>query len=174
MKSHFSHLIIAFITFIVVLIGYGFWYAVIATKSATVADLQDQITAKKETVSRIASARVAIAEIAGDKSVLQRYFVPGDGVVAFINGLEAQGHSLGTTVSVASVSTGFNGTQPILMLSLTIKGAFDAVMRTVGAIEYMPYDISISGLSLTQDDKNSWNASLSLHVGSVKTATSTP
>ena len=63
-------------------------------------------------------------------------------MVGFINGLEAQGQALGTTVSVLSVSAG-TGKQPTFMLSLTIEGTFDTVMRTVGVIEYAPYDISL-------------------------------
>lgn len=174
MKSHFLNLVGALILTIVVLVGYGFWYGVTASKSATVASLYEQIAAKTETISRIAFAKAAIAEIAGDEAVVQNYFVPQDGVVAFITRLESQGQALGTTVDVLSVSTGSKGTQPILILSLSINGTFNAVMRTVGVIEYMPYDLSISGLSLSKGDKNSWNANLNLRVGSIKTATSTP
>jgi hypothetical protein len=49
-------------------------------------------------------------------------------------------------------------------------------MRTVGAIEYSPYDLSVSGFSLNQDAENGWQATVGLVVGSIKaeTATSTP
>lgn len=174
MKSHFFHLIVVLITAGIVLAGYGFWYAVITVKSAVVADLQEQIAVKTETANHISSARAAIVEISGDEVVVQSYFIPEAGVVAFINGLEAQGQTLHAAVDVLSVSTGFRGAQPILTFSLAIEGTFDAVMRTVGTIEYMPYDLSVSDLSLMQDDKNSWNAHLNLRVGSVKVATSTP
>jgi len=173
MKSNIINFSIEFIVAVAIIVGYGFWYAAIAAKSAVVAGLQDQIVAKAETASRIATARVAIAEIAGDEAIVQGYFVPETGVVAFINGLEVQGQKQSTVVRVLSVSTGTTGAQPTLLFSLSVKGSFDSVMRTVGVIEYMPYDLSISGLSLAQDDKNSWHADLNIRVGSAKVATST-
>ena len=177
MKSSLSHFFIALVTGIAVFVGYGVWYAVISEKSTAVAGLQNQIDTKTETAGRVASARAAISEIAGDEATVQNYFVPKNGVVSFINGLEAQGQANGSAaVSVLSVSTGSKGTHQTLILSLTIKGTFDAVMRTVGAIEYAPYDLSISSFSLVQDTKNSWNANLGLIVGSTnsETATTTP
>jgi len=173
MKSHFFNFIVALGVALAALVGYGFWYAAVAAKSAAVANLQSQIDTKTETMSRIASARAALAEISGDEAAVQSYFVSETGVVAFIDGLEAQGKAQGTVVSVLSVSAGAADTQPAFVLSLTIKGAFDAVMRTLGAIEYAPYDLSISELSLVQNGKNAWQADLKLLVGSVSAATST-
>ncbi len=174
MKSHLFHLIAVFLLGTIILVGYGFWYAAIANKSSAVVDLQNQIASKKEIMNRAASARAALAKIAGAKDAMQSFFIPETGVVAFIDGLEAQGKSLGTVVSVLSVSTGSTGTQPTFILSLTIRGSFNAVMRTVGVIEYAPYDLSVSEFSLTQDDKKNWRAALNFSVGSVHAATSTP
>lgn len=174
MKYHLFHLAAALMVALVTLVGYGFWYAAIADESTVVANLQNQIIAKTETMSRIVSARAELAEISGDETAVQSYFVLGTDVVAFIDGLEAQGKAQGTVVNVLSVSAGSEGTQPIFVLSLAIKGTFDAVMRTVGAIEYAPYDLSISELSLIQDDAKNWQANLKLLVGSVKIGTSTP
>ena len=72
------------------------------------------------------------------------------------------------------MSTTGSGTRAALVLALGIKGTFDAVMRTLGVFDYAPYDVSIPSVSLSQDGKNSWRASLTLMVGSVPgTATST-
>ena len=170
MKSHFINLCvaigIAFASFIV----YWLWYSAIASESTIVASLQNQIDTKAEKISRIASARTALSEISGDEASVRNYFISETGVVAFINGLEAQGQKQGAVVSVLSVSTGTKNGQSTLLLSLTIKGTFDAVMRTIGVIEYGPYDISVSELSFVQDDKNSWHADLKLVVGSSNTA----
>jgi hypothetical protein len=173
MKSPLIHLILALLVCIAALIGYGVWYATIVDMSTSVATLQNQIDTKIEAVSRVTTTQAALAGIAGDEAVVQSYFVPETGVVAFIDDLEARGHSQGTTVSVLSVSTGGVPAQPTLVFSLSVKGTFDAVMRTVGAIEYAPYAISISALSVGQDDKNSWYANLKLLVGSSATSTAT-
>lgn len=167
MKSPFFHFFGALVLCMVVLIGYGVWYAAIAAKSAAVADLQNNIDAKTETVSRIAAARATLAGIASDETAVQSYFVPETGVVAFIDALEARGRAQGVVVNVLSVSAAGTPREPSLALSLTIRGTFDAVMRTVGSIEYAPYALSVSTLSLAKYDKNDWQADLTLLVGSV-------
>lgn len=176
MKSPLTHLLIASLICVLVIMGYGFWYGVVRDKSSVMAHLENKIVTKTETAKRIASARASLADIAGDEASMRSYFVPETGVVSFINNLEAQGKKLGTTVNVLSVSAGGVETQPTLVFSLTINGKFDAVMRTLGAIEYAPYDLSVSTLSIQQDGKNGWSATLSLLVGSVAVtaATSTP
>ena len=171
MKSSLAHLLIASAVCVVTILCYGFWYATVGAKSAAVAQLESQISTKTETAGRIASARASLAGAADNEADIQGYFVPETGVVAFINNLEAQGRTQNASVSVLSVSTSVVDAQPTLTFSLTIRGAFDAVMRTIGVIEYLPYDLSVSTLSITrdgQDEKNSWRADLTLLVGSVK------
>jgi len=176
MKSPFSHITAAFVLCIVAIVGYGMWYATISTKSAAVASLQNQIDTKTETVNRIAATRATLADVASDEATVQSYFVPEAGVVSFIDSLETHGKALGASMNVLSVSTSGTVAQPTLAFTLTAKGTFDAVMRTVGSIEYSPYDLSITALTIVQDDKNSWHADLKLSVGSVpatRAATST-
>ena len=153
-----------------VLAGYGVWYAAIASKSAAVAHLQNQIDTTNENASRATSARAALAEIADDEATVQNYFIPETGVVVFINDLETRGRSQGAAINVLSVSTSGTSIQPTLTLSLTIGGTFDAVMRTVGMIEYAPYNISIITISLTHE-ATVWRASLNMIVGSVPVST---
>lgn len=176
MKSSLSHFLIALAVCVGTLTSYGIWYSTVSNKSTEVASVQNQIIIATENASRIAAARAALAEIAGDEAKVQSYFVSEAGVVGFINTLEALGVSQKATVSVLSVATGGSPTRPTLQLALSVKGSFDAVMRTVGAIEYSPYDLSISTLSVGQDAKDSWHATLSLTVGSVPptAVTSTP
>lgn len=173
MKSPFVRLIITLIVCAVAFVGYGVWFAAIAAKSADVANLESEITATIETTSRVAAARTALAKIVDDEAVVQSYFVPETSVVAFITELEASGRSQDAVVNVVSVSKAGSLAQPVLALALTIKGTFDAVMRTVGAIEYAPFALTISELSLRQDAKNGWQADLKLQVGSVSANTKT-
>ena len=176
MKSPLIHLIGALVLCALSFLGYGVWYAIIADKSAAVADLENQINIKTDTASRIASARAALAEISGDEAAVRSYFVPETGVVAFIDSLESQGRVQNAAVSVLSVSSDGTSAHPTFLFAITIKGSFNSVMNTVGAIEYLPYALSISSFSLGQDGKNSWHAALNLLVSSVplSAATSTP
>ncbi|HEY4500776.1 MAG TPA: hypothetical protein VJI70_00700 [Candidatus Paceibacterota bacterium] len=167
MKSISFHIVAWVSICVAALVGQGFWYATIARKSATVADLQSQIDTKAETASRIASARTALVEIADDESVVQGYFVPETGVVSFIDDLEARARGQKAGIKVLSVSIGDAKRKATLVFSLTITGTFDAVMRTIGVIEYAPYGLSISKLSVGKDEKSIWHANLELLVGSI-------
>lgn len=167
MKSSFFHLLVWIFICAVVIIGQIFWYVVISNKSIAVADLQRQIDTKKETAERISSARTALAEIAGDESVVQSYFVPENGVVPFIENLETRVRAQSATMKVLSVSVGDAKKKPSLLFSVTVNGTFDSVMRSIGVIEYAPYDISVSKLSIVKDSKNNWHADIEFIVGSI-------
>lgn len=167
MRPSRIHAVIACAVCIGAVVGYLAWYAFVGAKSATVADLQSQIDAKTKTAGRIAVARAALSEIAGDETAVQSYFVPETGVVAFIDDIEARGIAQKAIVSVLSVSKDATGAHSTLTFTLSITGTFDAVLRTVGTIEYAPYDLSLASLSLGQDDKNAWHANAVLLVGSV-------
>ena len=169
MKSSLAHIIIWISVCVVTLIGYGFWYSVIVGKSASVADLQKQIDSKIEIAGRVAAARTALAEIVNDESAVQSYFVPETEVVPFIDDLEARARAQTAEMKVLSVSVGNDAKQSTLILSVRIRGTFDSIMRTVGAIEYSPYDLSLSKLSIGKETKNVWNADVELIVGSVPT-----
>lgn len=174
MKTRIFQLGIAsFIAFLAISI-YGVTYREVSQKSVLVADLQNQIEAKAETITRIARARAALSEIAGDEQALQEYFVSESSVVSFITDLEARGVEQGATISVLSVSAEEGVGRPVLALSLSIQGTFDAVMRTAGSIEYAPYAISVSALSASQTAKDLWTANLRLKVGSVRKSSGPP
>ena len=166
MKSPLTQLFGALALCIVSLVGYGVWYAYLGAESASIAEIQSKIDAKTVTAAHAASVRASLAEISGDEAAMQGYFVPETGIVTFIDSLEAYGRSQKAAVNILSVSSNTTGTHPAFVLALTVQGSFDAVMRTVGLMEYAPYDLSIAGLSLGEDAKNSWHANLTILVGS--------
>lgn len=172
MRSPFIHFLLAFAAFSGALSAYGVWYATVSTKSADVASQEAQIAAAGVNVGRITLARAALSEIEGDEASMQDYFVSESSVVTFINKLESLGSANAATVTVLSVAKGA-AARPSLVLTLSIKGTFDAVMRTIGAIEYVPYSVSVSSLSVVQDTKNVWHADLSLIANSAAVASTT-
>ncbi|MDP2594011.1 MAG: hypothetical protein Q8P36_01590 [bacterium] len=154
---------------LVTLAGYGIWYAALTEKSAAVAALENAIENKTEIANRVTAARSALAAIADSEARVRAYFVSEEDIVAFIDSLQARGSALGTSVSVYSVATDEEGSLPALVFSLTIRGAFDNVLRTVGAIEYAPYALSISEFALDHDASSSWRADVRLRVASAST-----
>lgn len=164
-KSSVIHLIFALTITILMGASYSWWYAEIMRKNDDVASIDSQINLIQRAMSHVTSARAALTEISGDEERLQNYFISETGVVSFIDMLQARGFAQKTFIDVLSVSIGGTATQRVLLLAVTISGTFDAVMRMVGAIEYAPYDISVSSLSVQQNAKNNWQANLSLTVG---------
>jgi hypothetical protein len=175
MKNLAVQLTLAALACTLSLVSYAIWYSVITEKSNDVSGLERQIQAKTGASDRSNVTSDDLDLVAASEASVQSYFVPETAAATFIDGLQARGLQFAATTSILSVSAQSLANQPMLALSLTITGTFDSVMRTVGAIEYAPYAISIRSLSLGQVAKNSWQASLSILVGSrAGAATTTP
>ena len=169
-------LLLALAAALLVVVGYGLWYAALSKKSNEAVALQEQVMIASENMKRIASARAALADIAGDEANVRSYFVSESAVVSFIDDLERRGQAQKSSLNVLSVSKSGTPSRPTLVFALSIQGTFDAIMRTIGSIEYAPYDIALSRASVAKDAKEGWHAEISLTVGSVpvKAVTSTP
>lgn len=174
MRSPVTHFIFMFILGVLSVLGYVFWYSIVMDERAKVVSLQDQIDLVHNTADRITLARTILSGTENDEVKMRSYFVPEANVASFINDLESRTSAQKATLSVSSVSTGGTSAHLTLKLDLIIKGTFDAVMHTIGAIEYAPYAISIPTVSVQQDDKGVWLANLKVIVGSIieKTTTS--
>jgi hypothetical protein len=108
-----------------------------------VANIGSKISITTETTSRLDSIRTALAAIVVDETVVQGYIVPEDDAVSFIDDLEVRARAHGSSLTVVSVSSDKESSPPMLMLSLTLKGTFDTVMRTIGDIENAPHAVTI-------------------------------
>ena len=165
--------LIQFIVALLVLFGvlgaYAFWYHSVGKASAQAAQLASEIRTKTEDSARVESAREALASLAEDEASIQGYLIRQQDIVTFLEGLESSGTTLGATVEVVSVSAETKKTPAHIALSLKISGSFDAVLRTLGSIEYGPYDSSVTGLTLDtvigEDGTATWNAATTLTIG---------
>ncbi len=166
MRPALIQFLVSLAVLILAVAGYGAWYAFVSAQSAHVADLESQIESKTQTALRISSARAALAQITDSEATVNSYFIGEASVVDFINQLQVLGKSLGTAVNVLSVSEGVSNAHSSLVVTLTATGSFDAVMRTVGAIEFAPYDLSLSSFSVHTVQGSGWSADLTVLVGS--------
>lgn len=176
MRSPLTQFILTILVGTGVLVWYGVWRAEFLEKGDEVVHLQSQIAEASATRDHIASTRAAVVGIAGDEATVKGYFVSENSIAGFINGLEARGSTQKAVVTVQSVSTGSSSVHPTLAFSISVKGTFNAVLHTIGAIEYAPYAISTSSFSMRRDDKDVWSADLNLVVGTIpaEAATTTP
>lgn len=140
-------LVVALAVFAAVLGVYGFWYSLVGKSSVEAAALSEEIRTKSQDSARVAAAKVALESLAEDEAAMRAYLVREKDIVPFLGTLEDTGTSLGAGVEVVSVSAESKGERSQLLLSLKITGSFDAVLRTLGAIEYGPYDSAIQSVT---------------------------
>lgn len=170
----YTHVIIMVLVFIGALSLYGAWYSRVGSESANVVSLQSQIHAKQETAARAQEAKTQLNHALSDNASITGYFVNTNDVVPFLETLQSTGATFGSKVSVESVSSVPSQPHTLLQLSVSITGPFDSVERTLGAIEYEPYDTTVTSVTLdTPGGAKSapqWTAAVTMNVGTIDTA----
>jgi len=183
-RSIFIQFGIAFVALLVAGGGWMWWSAHITAMHTHVEALSTSIQEKQMILARAATTRAELASLTSDKITINSYFVSESDIVTFLNVLEATGRASGATVSIVSVAPHKDTKYPMLNVSTKIVGSFDAVLRTVGAIENIPYYVITKSLSLSTSktpvsgtNKGPWSAELILSVGytsSTTNSTTTP
>ena len=142
-------LIASIVLLIVVVSAYAFWYSVVTAESTAAGDLAAKIIQQSNATSKIAEAKSEIVQLNSQDATMSQYFVETNDLVPFLEQLQSIGKFLGTKVLVESVSATPGTPYGALTLSVSVIGSFDAVLRTIGSIEYEPFNITISSLSFT-------------------------
>jgi len=166
---------------VIALVLYSVWYGVVSAESAHAAQLEQQLTQKNQTSAQIAKAKTELVSLASDETTINQYFVSTNNVVPFLEQLQSTGKYLGSNVQVASVSATPGTPYGHLSLSLSITGSFNAVLRTIGAIEYGPYDTTVTTLTFDSTDNGNststsqvWTANGIFLVGTQTASSTTP
>lgn len=170
-RTHFIQLAIA-----VLILGASIGLLVLSTlagqstaKKAT--ELASDIQTKRTETARVAEAGKALPALIAAEETLRTYFVRTDDIVPFLSQLEKQGGAQGAVVEVLSVDSNASSADHRISLSLKITGSYDAVVRTLGVIEYGPYDIVLTNVTLdtlrAPDGKSSgeWTAAAVFSLG---------
>ena len=161
------------ILLVLIVIGYGFWYSIVTAESVQAGSLLTKIADQTDATAKIAQAKSQLIQLSTQEATVDQYFVETNDLVPFLEQLQASGKFLGTNVQVASVSAAPGDPYGNLSLSLSITGSFDAVVRTIGSIEYEPFNIKITSLSLNTSSalgtattsSPQWTANASFSVG---------
>jgi Tfp pilus assembly protein PilO len=110
--------------------------------------LSQEIAAKQTETLRVAAAKAALPLLVEAENALAQHNLSTADIVAFLESLEKMGKTQGASVEVLSVTGGKGNPTERLVLSLKVTGSFDAVARTIGRIEYGPYDTQVMTLTL--------------------------
>lgn len=163
MTKSVTHIVIAAVLLLASIAGYAFWYMTVESVRASVTEAVTDIDAKKAEVARIQEARSALQTLSQNEERIKAYFISKDDVGSFLEMVSGVGDELGAHIEIVSVTEESTATpHPRVSLSLSVEGTFDAVMRTIGALEYGPYDVEVRNLSLskggTAETSETWTA----------------
>lgn len=143
---------------------YSFWYVQVAKETKHSIELLSQIDATVQSAVTAAETSDTLAALAADEAAIQGYRVKLADIVSFLERIEGTGRTLGTSVEVISVSDK-PGADGRIALTVRILGSFDTVLRTLGAIEYGPYDSRITNLTFdTPATGGAWTAVAALSL----------
>ncbi|MEA2701797.1 MAG: hypothetical protein QOE22_506 [Candidatus Parcubacteria bacterium] len=168
-RTPYIHIAAAGLLFILALGAYLLWFRHVSALSTQATELSAQLKTLGDAGGRASSVRRELEDVKNREESVYRHFVGSDTIVSYLGEIEDTGKSLGAAVEVVSVADAqaAQGQSPQLQMSLRITGPFDAVMRTLGAIEYQPYDATLSSLVLDTPptaDAN-WTAAATFLVG---------
>lgn len=167
MKSARLHLIVSAILALAAIAAYGAWYMFVQQGSQETATLSNELAGKEATHAHAQVSKGQEVVLADKQAFTATHLLATADAVSFLERLEGTGRTLGAKVSVASVDDAHKDSGS-LDISLSISGSFDAVMRTLGAIEHgqpaaVAKSMTLSGGGAT------WSAS-----GVITVATQTP
>jgi Tfp pilus assembly protein PilN len=153
------HLVIAGVVALALLGGYVVWLNVVERQRTELATLQSEIAQKDAERTRSFTARSAESDLAETEAFIASHIVQKDNIVSFLEALENTGTAYGAQVDVASLSGDDAASAGRISLSLSITGSFDAVMRTLGAIEHGSYANMVKNITLdTAGADDVWSA----------------
>lgn len=173
MSRSLAQLLVALGVLAVVAGLYALWYYEVQHEAKKSGELQAQIQTTIDGAVTAAETSDTLASLAADEAAIESYRIKLADIVTFLERIEGTGRSLNSSVEVVSVADK-PGNDGRMALSVRVIGSFDAVLRTLGAIEYGPYDSKITNLTFdTPPNGGAWTAVVALSVA-VDTATPKP
>ena len=154
--------------------AYSLAYYWLTKSTAELTVLEQKVNAETVQVERIKRAQEGVSGgLTSDEELVQHYFLNKQELVPFLEHLQNTGKILGSTLQVNTITETKVDSRTRIQLAFTVTGSFDAVMRTLGALEFAPYDGVLTGLNLSTS--NAGTASSTVHgwsaVGTLSLAT---
>ncbi len=172
MTRSLTHLLIALALLAASVGTYVMWYISVVRESDRALSLITEVERASDAAARASETKSVLASLAEDENSIRTHFVVASNISLFLEELETTGRSLGAVVEVISVADTLTKEERV-NVSLRIVGTFDSVLRTLGAIEYGPYDTRLE--HSTFDAKGTerggvWTSFSQFSVGVVPTA----
>ena len=173
-RTPYAHIALATVLFLLALGAYVSWFNHVRGKAAEASQVVQEVKTLGDAGGRSASIRRVLEDLERQEAETYGHFVSDETIVTYLEEVEATGENLGSAVEVVSVGNApaQNGSGARLQVALRISGSFDAVMRTLGAIEYQAYDTVLSSLTLDTPpaDDSGWTAAATFLIGTMPVA----
>lgn len=159
---------------VLVLFGiYSTLFIVIKNKNNHISVLQNQVDIEVRKDQRLHSIKQLVADLDKDIKQIDTYFISEDGVVDFLENLEALGSVADVSVGVNSVSidesTDTGLPYELLKIDFVARGSWENVMQLISLLETFPLGIVIERMQLEHlSDQSSWQANIRFTVLKLK------
>lgn len=177
MKSRYHHqflLVLATAVTVVVVALYAYMYYTVGNSTRRAITARDIAGVEKLNKDQEKNLTDLYDRTAEDRDRLTTYFVESGNVVAFIEALEALEKETGGTVAISGIAADDLSKKPIGTIgtvgaNITAEGSWASVMKTLMAIELLPYQISVSQVRLDSTPSSGgkgrqWHLSLSVRA----------
>lgn len=166
-NSALIHLGIAILVAILAVIAYVWWQEQVLQAVSAARTLAEEASSVSGTQAETLRSKTELSTLTADEAFVEERFLPPSGIVEFLEGLEETGRSYEAEVSVVSVSDVLDGDR--IAIALSVEGSFDAVMRTLGTLEYGPRAVTVETVTLDTSGEGAWTLAGRFLVGAART-----
>jgi len=171
-KTQIKTIISILVVFVFIAL-YGGLFIIIKNKNNEISLLQNQVDIAIRKDERLYSMKQLVVDLGTELDQIDTYFVSQDGVVDFLENLEALGSIAGVPVDVNSVSVEKQDNDALSYESLQVefvaRGSWSSIVQLISLLETYPLGITVKKMQLEQlTDSNSWLARVSFTVLKLK------
>lgn len=165
--------IMALLGVLILFVIYSTLFVVIKNKNNQISALQNQVDIEVRKDQRLHSIKQLIADLGKDIEQIDTYFVSEDGVVDFLESLEALGRVSGVSVGVNSVSVDESTDNSLpyehMRIDFVARGSWRNVVQLVSLLETFSFGIVIERMQLERlPSSSSWQVNVSFTVLKLK------
>jgi hypothetical protein len=157
--------------------GYYVLFQALFTEIEKTSEITNEVKREERVHNTIATNKQTVVEIQGDLETIDSFFVTSDGVVNFIESVEALARNQGLSIDVRNVSleeiagVSYASLLEELQVRIETRGSWQDNYNFLTQLESLPYSINI-GLSgvehLDDSDDPAWRGSFELAVLKLK------
>lgn len=146
-SHNITRLLILSVATLLLIGAYSFVFYTIRAKGIHTESLLSDIESEQKKIDDSTSLKKTIQTVHDEEEELRSHFVHADDIIPFLEFFEGFGRQNSKDFMVTSVDTNMEN-HPKLIVSFSAHGTFTQMHTLLGLIENMPYQITLSSISL--------------------------